>query len=287
MKPVVDLAVTPKGWVPVAYGDVQVSVPPSWEVLDAGVCDDGEPVPSAAVYLGTAQAGGICNQSSSYVWLQAGGNKPVPGVATDINGITAYATKSAPTVLHIPSLAALASAKGPLAERVLHTVTVSPRYVALASGPVPPVPPSWHRVIYGGVSVAVPANWPVVNYYQWHSCIPDYDAYYSKEVVLDSGIADTDLISCPGRFISSAARASGVDGLTINTGQYHALSDQYWPAGQCFPVNNVTACPLTFPYSIMPLDVHVPGLGQLVQVDIGLAGSGETARTILYSIEKA
>ena len=30
MKPVVDL-LTPKGWVPVAYGDVQVSVPPSWK----------------------------------------------------------------------------------------------------------------------------------------------------------------------------------------------------------------------------------------------------------------
>lgn len=287
VKPVVDLAVTPKGWVPVAYGDVQVSVPQSWDVLDAGDCDDGEPVPSDAVYLGTAQAGGICNRSASYVWLEAGSTNRAPGVATDVNGITVYSTKSAPTVLHIPSLATLASAKGPLAERVLHTLSVSPRYVALASGPVPSIPSSWHRVTYGGVSVAVPADWPVVNDSQWHSCTSDYESYYREEVVFDSGTADINLISCPGRFQSDALSASGEGGLTINTGPYRALSDHFWPARQCFPVNNVTVCPLMFPYSIMPLDVHVPGRKQPVEVDIGLAGSGEIARTILYSIEKA
>lgn len=286
-RPVVDLAVAPKGWVPVAYGDVQVSVPPNWDVLDAGDCDDGEPAPSDAVYLGSSQAGGPCNSSESYVWLRTASTKTPPGAAKDINGITVYSRSSSPTVFHIPSLATLVSGKGPLTERVLHTLSVSPRYVALAKGPIPSVPASWHRVTYGGLSVAVPADWPVVNDPQWHSCTSDYESYYREEVVLDSGTADIDVMKCIGFPLLDALSTIGKDGLTINTGPYRALSDHFWPPGNCIPVNSLTVCPLMFPYSIMPLDVHVQGRNQLVEVDIGLAGSGDTARTILYSIEKA
>jgi len=35
--PVVDLSATPAGWVPVAYGDAQVSVPPSFPVVYPGL----------------------------------------------------------------------------------------------------------------------------------------------------------------------------------------------------------------------------------------------------------
>jgi hypothetical protein len=137
------------------------------------------------------------------------------------------------------------------------------------------------------VSVAVPAGRPVVNDSQWHFCTSDYDSYYREEVVLDSGTADINAMSCIGFPLQDALSAVGKGGLTINTGPYRALSDHYWPPGNCIPVNSLTVCPLMFPYSIMPLDIHVQGRKQLVEVDIGLAGSGGTARTILYSIEKA
>ena len=61
----------------------------------------------------------------------------------------------------MPSLGVEAQASGPLASRVLGTFTRSPRAVALAGGRAPGVPRSWHRVTFGGVSVAVPAIWPV------------------------------------------------------------------------------------------------------------------------------
>ena len=53
--PVVDLSATPKGWVPVAYGDAQVSVPATWDVL-FNVCVFGSSV--GDVYLNPS--GGFC-----------------------------------------------------------------------------------------------------------------------------------------------------------------------------------------------------------------------------------
>ena len=42
--PAVDLSATPAGWVPVAFGNAQVSVPPTWWVLyNSPPCPTGSP----------------------------------------------------------------------------------------------------------------------------------------------------------------------------------------------------------------------------------------------------
>ena len=53
--PVIDLSATPAGWVPVAYGDAQISVPANWGVL-FNVCITGSPL--GDVYVNPS--GGFC-----------------------------------------------------------------------------------------------------------------------------------------------------------------------------------------------------------------------------------
>ena len=76
------------------------------------------------------------------------------------------------------------------------------------------------------------------------------------------------------------------NGLVVDPGPYGPL-DLKQKTSQCFDINGVTACSVKSDVSdVLVLAVNVPGKTQPVAVDIGLAGSGETARTILYSIEK-
>jgi hypothetical protein len=75
-------------------------------------------------------------------------------------------------------------------------------------------------------------------------------------------------------------------GLFVDPGIYGPFEggDSY---GRCLNVNGLTACPTTTDiYDVLVLDVRVPG-SDPVAVGIGLAGNGEIARTILYSMEKA
>ena len=56
--PVVDLSAAPAGWVPVVYGDAQVSVPPTWWVLyNSSACATGSPV--GDMYVNPS--GGFCS----------------------------------------------------------------------------------------------------------------------------------------------------------------------------------------------------------------------------------
>ena len=79
-----------------------------------------------------------------------------------INGISVYPYAAAPQGSYlVPSLRVEVTVDGLLAQQVLHTLTRSPRAVALARGPAPSVPSSWRSVTFARLRFSVPANWPV------------------------------------------------------------------------------------------------------------------------------
>ena len=171
--PVVDLSAAPAGWVPVVYGDAQVSVPPTWWVLyNSSACATGSPV--GDMYVNPS--GGFCSAKGTpkgeatvtSVPLNEREYQPPSayGQRQVINGIVVYALYSfAPTPnggsYLVPSLGVEIEAEGPLAKRVVGTLTHSPRSVALASGSSPAVPSSWRYVSFAGLRFSVPANWPI------------------------------------------------------------------------------------------------------------------------------
>ena len=146
--PAVNVSVTPVGWVPVAYAGAQVSVPATWNVLyHSPPCYFGHPRGEVFVNPllgsfhcpvetapgpGTTVSVGPANVHSEDQPPTASGHRMV------INGISVLHDAAGPGGSYIvPSLGVEVSVGGVLGQRVLHTLTRSPRSVALAKGPAP------------------------------------------------------------------------------------------------------------------------------------------------------
>lgn len=86
--------------------------------------------------------------------------------------------------------------------------------------------------------------------------------------------------------IFQASDAAPSDSVLVDDGTYGPLNGSE-PMGACFNINNLRACSYQYPYGVLTLAVHVPGRRSPVAVQIGLAGNGMTARTILYSMRAA
>lgn len=134
--PGVDTKVTPCGWIPVDYGDAQLSVPSDW-VVDIGPC----PGPgSGTLYLHDPEPGNFCQLEPAdlnQAWIYPL-SSPLPSheVPTVINGIDTYSPIGGyPAVggYAVPSLQIEVEAEGSVANEVLETLTCSPRTVVLAA----------------------------------------------------------------------------------------------------------------------------------------------------------
>jgi hypothetical protein len=300
--PAVDLSATPVGWVPVAYGDAQLSVPSSWYVSYRLGCYSGNPPgvmtvdpilasincgaetfpePRTTVSLGPAT---VRNEDQPPTAL---GHRMV------INGISVLHDAAGSGGTYIgPSLGVEISVGGVLGQRVLHTLTRSPRAVALAKGPAPSVPSSWRSVTLGGVRLSVPASWPVQSESLFFlTCFSGPAEGYSlshASVVLDTDVA-VDVHGCPAARNNAPPLRSPSNGLRIDTGPAFLRVQTFrFASGNCLDLHGLTACPATSPdYSILVLRVTEPGRSKPVFVSIGLAGDGMVARTILYSLRPA
>jgi len=274
----VDRDATPSGWVPVAFDDVQISVPATWDITL------GCPEAVGNIYLGGEPELFCPNEAVELdiVVLGTDDSPPPTGVSPEvINGLTVYWLGPDDGTLLIPSLHASINATGPSAGEVLHTVTYSPGAVALASGASPSVPSEWHRVSFGGLNVAVPRSWAVVRQADWPiSCGPTDLSLSEKDVLLSAGTAVSPP-ACPD--ISHVGVPFPTDGLVIDPGPDGPLtSDSFWP---CLRIHRLRACPTTADgSSVLVLAVHAPGRSRPTVVEIGLAGSGMTARTIVDSL---
>jgi hypothetical protein len=307
--PVVDLSATPAGWIPVAFGDAQVSVPATWFVAYRSLdCAIGSA--RGEVFVNPRREFVPCPAPSSIGKTEVAFGPPTErtrpardyGPRQVINGITVYGDTSYDTGLYIaPSLGIDLIFQGPLGNRVLHTLTRSPRVIALVSGPGSAVQYRWHTLTFQGLSFTAPAWWQVtrtlLNYGIGSPCASSPGvSFYNEgvgggEVVLstDQGLA---AFPCPSELGNPGPVYPG-DGIEVDAGP-NTLSELATEglhlafSAHCLDFHGLKACPATTPtYSILVLRVRVPGRSQPVFFSIGLAGNGLVARTILYSLRAA
>ena len=275
----VDTAATPAGWVPVVYGDAQISVPANW-AIGVGVCD---PTPGeGTVWLDQGEAQTPACPGTAVFILS--GSAMHSSKRSSLNGVTVYWGSADDVVA--PSLQVEVNGYGPLAGRVIRTLSPSPQAVALAPGPAPAIPSPWHRFTFGGLSVAVPSDWPVQHTSSLGGCGLRYRTLAPPSaVVFDTGTLNTALESCPGGPAEiPLGQEIAANGVVIDPGPYGPLqgNDSF---GRCLHINDITACPTnTDVYGVLVLAMHLPSRAQPVAVEIGLAGNGIVARTILHSM---
>jgi hypothetical protein len=155
------------------------------------------------------------------------------------------------------------------------------------------VPASWQKVTFGGLTMYAPGNWPATSEQAWGDCsAAGQPLFKDSSVVLDAG-STTVTFHCP----NSASKSSipPAYGLIIDPGKYGPLKDVvpidpgfdpgFTGFNKCLKINRLSVCPTSFNFGgILVVAVHIPGITRPVAVEIGLAGGGKVAHTILYSM---
>jgi hypothetical protein len=294
----VDVAVTPSGWVPVDYGDAQVSVPASFTIFYPGWSLCGTPAPNA-IYVGppgrSAVGCGVeaASPRATTIWIEQGHSALKPSAAqTIINGLHLHAliARFSRKIrgYESPALGSEIIGGGPLANRIFRTLTRSPRTVALTPGSAPPVPRSWKSVTFDGLRFDVPRSWLVAQTAETfedvgRSCAMPGVSFTNTEVVLSTDERAFPVgVGCPNYFQMPQQPNDGVE---VDGGSDIQFPFRLLFSNHCLDLHGLTACPATTPaYSILFLRVTAAGHKTPVLVSIGLAGNGMVARTILYSL---
>jgi hypothetical protein len=286
---------TPAGWAPVPFEHAQLSVPGSWLVESPQQlwC---WPQADGMIFAGIKPAfpkGEGCAPTASLAWIVPAGQIP-KGITHHkptavIHGIPVYrlpAGKGSALYL-VPALGVRIGVRGPLAQRVLATLTRSPLSVVLRRGPAAPVPASWTWRQSGGVRFAAPRSWSLQSENQWATC---GTGLLPGTLLLVDATKPPLALPCPLQ-IPSAADYQAQPGLTVVTGKYAAQS-----VGE-----NYADCQLRHGLRICLASVTGQG-GSLSGVLIfsvsrpqhaavffllGLSGSGASARAIFGSIGAA
>ena len=294
--PAVDLSVTPAGWVTVAYGDAQISVPRTWWVLyNSPPCPTGSPPgevfvnPPAGVFGCPLEIATGPGTTVSFGPPRSP-HSTVLGHPELINGIFVYPYPTGPQSSYlVPSLGVEITVNGPLGLRVLHTLTWSPRSVVLAPGTSSAVPSSWRSVSFAGLRFSVPANWSAYRTLLTPGlgaiCRTQGVAFVVTSVTLSTDAHRFLVPFCPRMSPTPLLPENGVQ---IDSGLRTEPTVTLSLSAHCLVLHGLTACPASSPaYSILVLRVNVPGRDKPVFVSIGLAGNGMIARTILYSFRAA
>jgi hypothetical protein len=291
--PLSDPALTPPGWTPLTYRDAQISVPSSWVVQGplGSICGA---TTHGGVLFGRryrpARLGG-CRLSAGLVpattvYVSAIPYRPAPVLTERINGIPVGSLPSARGSVSyaVPSLGVEVTAVGPMADQVIATLTRSPRAVALAPGRSFAVPSGWRWHHFGGITFAAPGAWRVHRTSSWGNCFshPVRSGALTLSTATEFG--------CHGGLASLTGLArdwAPVDGMAVGAGRVAAdaaTPGKYW---RCVRVHGVRACIPHEGSSIgayLELIMKLPGRHVPTVIDIGLAGTGATTRTILDSI---
>jgi hypothetical protein len=293
----VDLSATPAGWVPVAYGDAQVSVPASFSVYYPGQNPCELFSTPGALFVAPTPTTMFCpgHPHATFVWLVP--TRQVPAVYAGEkpsihNGVPVYLGPNGLSFVthYAPTLGVDLTAQGPMARRVIDALTRSPRSVTLASGPAPLVPSGWHDVTFQGLTFDAPASWPVTPTTEAgqdlaYECGPSGVVLVKTEVTLSADQYEFP----PGGCLPPAMRPQQPkNGVEVDEQGAAHLPVVMTFSKRCLHLHGLTACPATSPaYSILILKVAVPGRATPVVVSIGLAGNGLVARTVLDSLRAA
>jgi hypothetical protein len=289
--PLADTAATPAGWVPVAFGSAQISVPSSWqlETTDGTSCGAqirGMAFVARQIRDQTFRAMG-CQLAPNVVSIGPAPRGPVPrpGPATQVvNGIAVTVAAAGPQSWRylVPELGVQVTARGPLARRVLATLTRSPLSVALAAGPALPAPRSWRWYSFGGVRFAAPPAWPELNSTPY-GCWPHLQA--QAVALLTSRNTN---MSCPAP-PDTTGFGAGQLGIEVDSGQAAASQGVQIEPAPCLRLHGLRACISQQPRGLgwLTLSAFPAGASKPTIVWIGLAGSGVVSREILDSIGPA
>jgi hypothetical protein len=287
LPPFVDRAVTPFGWVPVDYGDLQLSVPLTWGRITEGAESCGPW--SGVVTLGSGE---WCPPSTDTgqtepptVAIRTVDRPSVSGEGPPghINGLAIY-TPGLPGYFIVPKLHASLLLAGQVPPQVLKTLTYSPRAVVLTPGPPPGVPSDWRRISYGGIRFAAPKTWSVRHLANAPPCASDIVLPVAG-VVLAAKQAPP--VGCP-MSIGELSPVPQVAGVEVDAFQLQGALLP--PRSQCVgpaKVNGLTVCVEANP-AYGELVAQVWSSGHLpVTLKIGLSGSGRTDRSVFYSMRRA
>ena len=288
--PAVATNLTPLGRIALPYGNIQISVPATWAVgvLDCPGLTQADGWVSLLGLTATNPPTACPNETSvpqNLVFIGPN-SAPVPSSASvvTVNGFDAYVIANSGAGVDpayevpFPSLDTEIRLEGPMASSVLHSLTYSPRAVALAPGAAPPIPSSWHRIFFGGISAAVPKSWPVLNEEGWGGCLPTNLSLRHTDVVLTTGTIEEAPPCAP---FPAVGVEKATDGLLVDPGRYGPTESETTTAESCIEVNHLSVCPTSADrYGVLVASVHIPGHSAAVAIEIGLAGDGMTARTI-------
>ena len=272
----------------------------------AGICaaDVVGPLQLAAVSYRVASWGGI-RQSTTWCLSLSAESASGPGTTARIgsppslhsivlghpeviNGIFVYPYPTGPQSSYlVPSLGIEIAVAGSLGQRVLHTLTWSPRAVVLAQGSSPLSPSSWRWVTFAGLRFSVPANWPVTQSQVTPGlgaiCRQQGVAFAGRSVTLSTDRRRLLVAFCPRM---TPTPQPPEDGVQVDSGLRTEPTVTLSLSARCLVLHGLTACPATSPaYSILVVRVNVPGRDKPVFFSIGLAGNGMVARTILDSVQ--
>jgi hypothetical protein len=246
--PVADLSAVATPWVPVAYGDAQVSIPSSFAVLypsGSALCAPGSPpgvlyvAPTPVIERGSSCPTGAHRTLVSVIETRQVPPRYARAKPIALNGVTIYLGPFdkllASYTYYAPSLGVEVTAEGPMAQRIINTLMPSPRARALASAIAPSVAASWQSVSFTGLRFSVPADWPVERTGTWNLCGPVQIAI-AQVVTLDT---DRKFLAlpCPAPLAVPVPPSGGV---RVDTGR-QIPTGSFSPGGACC-ISAVSAC---------------------------------------------
>jgi hypothetical protein len=286
----------PAGWAPVPYQRAQLSVPGRW-LVESPAQFSCFPRAPGMIFAGSKpgfpkRTG--CRLTASLAWITSAGRTP-PGVghgkpAAVIHGIPVYRLASSRDAVQYiaPELGVRVGARGPLARRVLATLTWSPLSVVLRRGPAAPVPAGLTWRSFGGVRFLTPRAWQVRHESQWATCGTG-QAQGSLELI--DATKPAEALPCPFPF-PTAANEEALPGLTVVTGKDAAQSVSQ-DFGRCRLRRGARICLASITgqggsYSgVLIFSVSRPHARESTYFLLGLPGNGLGARAIFDSIEIA
>lgn len=289
--PLADTSATPKGWSPVAFESVQISVPSSWLIEDPGYsCGGGV---SGMVFIAEAPhlpSSMGCSRPANIVTVASAGRSPVPHARSSVlNGVHVRIgwTRTGSTVTYAErGLGMDVTASGPLARTVLQTITHSPLSVVLGSV-ITGMPAGWRSVTFGGLRFSVPSTWRITRDSWWGGCPYDIAA----SVLRLSTAQSLSTPGCPPP-PTTAGYEAAVPGMVVGAGPQ--ATDYGVPDTRCVQRDALRICidppPLRGGLTpgrqlgLLTAEVFLPDQRRPDQVEIGLAGSGIAPLRILDSL---
>lgn len=283
----------PAAWAAVPYRRAQLSVPGSW-LVQSPQQFGCVPRASGMIFVGggpVVPKGAACGLTASLAWIRPAGHIP-PGIrhrrpARVIHGLPVYRLPGGPGSAQylVPELGVRVGARGPLAGRVLATLTWSPLAAVLGRGPAGPVPSSWIWHRSRGVRFAAPRSWSLQREHQWATC---GTGLVPGRLLLIDATRPPARLPCPAPFPTAAAEQAR-PGLTVVTGKYAARSVGEEFAG-CRVRRGVRICLASvtgrggFSGGVLIFSASWPHRYPVAFFVLGLSGSGARARSVLGSV---